>query len=154
MKRVLLLPALLACASTAPSSAPSTTKSAPNAAERCFSDAAVTPERKADEPETVTVKHILVKHKDADPGATRARGEACLRARAALDELRKGADFDELVTKYSDEAGAASRAGMVGKVQRSEVEPPFADAAFALDVSQVSNVVETKHGFHVILRTE
>ena len=114
-----------------------------------MADAALTPERKADEPESITVKHILVKHGEARP-----RGEACLRAMAALDELKKGADFDELVTKYSDEAGAASRAGLVGKIQRTEVEPAFADAAFALDVTQVSNVVETKHGFHVILRTE
>ncbi|HZO15758.1 MAG TPA: peptidylprolyl isomerase [Polyangiaceae bacterium] len=149
MRCVLLLPAVLACSSTTPSSAPPAAKSAPDAAERCLAEAAVTPERKADEPETVTVKHILVKH-----GDVRARGEACLRAQEVLAELKKGADFDELVTKYSDEAGAATRAGLVGKIQRSEVEPAFADAAFGLDVSQVSNVVETKHGFHVILRTE
>ena len=43
---------------------------------------------------------------------------------------------------------------MLGAVSRSEVAPPFADAAFELHVGDVSYVVESEFGFHVIMRTE
>ncbi|AKT39125.1 uncharacterized protein CMC5_032720 [Chondromyces crocatus] len=72
----------------------------------------------------------------------------------ARGKLQEGADFDALVSDYSDEAGAASRAGSLGSIERGDVLPPFADAAFELEANQVSDVVETKYGFHLILRTE
>jgi parvulin-like peptidyl-prolyl isomerase len=128
-----------------------------SAADKCLADAAVSSDKKPDEPTSVTVKHILVKHREserADPAITRTRGEACLRAAEALEKMKGGAEFDVLVGEYSDEAGAESRAGMLGEIKREDVDPAFADAAFALDVSQVSPVVESKFGFHIILRSE
>jgi NIMA-interacting peptidyl-prolyl cis-trans isomerase 1 len=59
-----------------------------------------------------------------------------------------------MVREYSEEPGAASREGSVGAVERGDLVPPFADAAFELDIQQLSDVVETEFGFHVILRTE
>jgi parvulin-like peptidyl-prolyl isomerase len=85
---------------------------------------------------------------------TRTRGAACLRAIEARDKIRGGADFVEVVKEYSEEPGAASRGGSVAGIERSMVVEPFADAAFELDISQMSDVVETAYGFHVILRTE
>lgn len=102
---------------------------------------------------TVTVKHILVKH-GAEGAQSRSRGEACLRVLEARDKLGDGADFDELVAEYSDESGAASRGGTLGSIRRDQVHPAFADAAFRLDLDQVSHVVESKSGFHLIMRTE
>jgi peptidyl-prolyl cis-trans isomerase NIMA-interacting 1 len=122
----------------------------------CLAEAAAAPAPVADEPSSVTVKHVLVKHRDADrapPELTRTRGEACLRAAEALEALKGGAEFDEVVARYSDEEGAASRGGMIGEIRREEVAPAFADAAFTLDVAQVSRVVETPFGFHLVLRT-
>jgi len=120
---------------------------------KCLTIAEAAREPKADEPVTVSVKHILVKH-----GTTgehqRSRGEACLRVLEARDKLGAGADFDELVAEYSDESGAASRGGSLGAIRRDDVHPGFADAAFRLDVDQVSHVVESKSGFHLIMRTE
>jgi len=110
------------------------------------------------EPPKVTVRHILVKYsgaKNADDSIKRTREEACLRALEARDKLAKeGADFDEMVKEYSDEAGAATRGGLVGTVERAELAKPFADAAFELSVNQMSDIVETEFGFHLIFRSE
>jgi parvulin-like peptidyl-prolyl isomerase len=77
-----------------------------------------------------------------------------MRAMEARDKLREGADFDEIVKEYSEEAGAVSRGGSIGTVERADVAKPFADAAFELSINQMSDVVETEFGFHLILRTE
>ena len=58
------------------------------------------------------------------------------------------------MTEYSDEPGAASREGLIGPIKRKDVVAPFADAAFELKANEVSHVVETESGFHVILRTQ
>ena len=72
----------------------------------------------------------------------------------ARDKLRGGADFGEIVKTYSDEPGASTVGGSIGQVTRSQLLPPFADAAFELERAQLSDIVETEYGFHVILRTE
>lgn len=126
-------------------------------AEKCLAVANVARDRKPDEPAKVGVRHVLVKHKGAKNAAetiTRTREEACLRALEARDKMVAGADWDAIVTDYSDEPGAAERRGLVGVVERSELAQPFADAAFELAVQQMSDVVETDRGFHLILRTE
>ena len=108
-------------------------------------------------PSRISVNHILVKHvaaKRAPESVTRTREEACLRALEALGKLKSGSDFDQLVADYSDEEGAATRSGSVGSIKPDDVLPAFAAAAFALELNQVSNVVETPSGFHIILRTE
>lgn len=123
----------------------------------CIELATAKREQRKDEPSRISVKHILVRYagsKSAGPEFTRNREEACLRAIEARDEIRAGADFVAMVEKYSDEPGAASRQGSVGGIERSMVVAPFADAAFELDLGQLSDVVETDFGFHVILRTE
>ena len=111
----------------------------------------------AKEPDRVGAKHVLVKYggaKGAPAAITRSREDACLRALEARDKLRGGADFGEIVAAYSDETGAATRGGSLGRVERKELVAPFADAAFELDIHQLSDVVESPFGFHVIMRTE
>jgi hypothetical protein len=127
------------------------------AVERCFATANAKRAKFTGEPEKVTVKHILVKYKDAKnagPEITRSRAAACLRAIEVRDKIRETGDFDAAVSEYSDEAGAASRNGSLGSVTRADLAKPFADAAFELSASQLSDVVETEFGFHVIFRTE
>ncbi|WP_437971390.1 peptidylprolyl isomerase [Sorangium sp. So ce260] len=162
---VLVLGAALAAAACGgPQAAPAATpgeaahaeaSAAPSAA-ACLAAASAKRQARADEPSRIGVKHVLVRYAGADraEGATRTREEACLRAMEARDKIRGGADFDEVVAQYSEEAGAASRGGSLGTVERADVLPPFADAAFELDLHQLSDVVETRYGFHVIFRTE
>ncbi len=105
----------------------------------------------------VTVSHILVKHAKAEGSSasiTRTREEACLRAEEALAKMVAGADFAELVAEYSDEEGAAAKKGLVGDIWKDDTKPDFASAAFVLRRNQVSPVVETTEGFHIIMRTK
>ena len=109
------------------------------------------------EPPKVTVKHILVKYagaKNADASITRTREEACMRALDVRSKLAGGMEFVDAVKEFSEEAGAASREGSIGSVERKDLAKPFADAAFELSVNQASDIVETEFGFHLILRTE
>lgn len=138
----------------APSSPPPTSAEAPS--NRCLAVAAAKRPKKPGEPAKVTVKHVLVKYAGAKKAAetvTRSRVEACERAEEARAKLEKGAAFAEVVAEFSEEPGAATREGSIGEIERSQVVPPFADAAFELGPNEVSHVVETDFGFHVILRT-
>ena len=128
-----------------------------DAAARCLAIADAKRERRPNEPAKVSAKHILVKYggaKKAPPTVTRTREEACLRAQEARAKLEHGMPFAEVVATYSEEPGATTREGSLGAIERSHVVPAFGDAAFELAAGEVSHVVETDFGFHVILRTE
>jgi hypothetical protein len=105
-----------------------------------------------DPPARVDGAHILVLHVGLDrpEGATQSRGGACLRALAALEALQGGAEWNDVVNQYSD-SGKVSH-GELGTIHADEVTPAFAGAAFSLDHNELSYVVETDRGFHVILR--
>lgn len=111
----------------------------------------------ASQPAQVGARHILVMHDESvskPAGLTRTRDAAKKRAQEALLKIRGGANFDEMVKQYTDEPGGAERAGDLGVFDRGTMVKPFADAAFALRVGEISEIVETKYGFHVIKRTE
>jgi NIMA-interacting peptidyl-prolyl cis-trans isomerase 1 len=131
--------------------------SAESAAERCLAVAGAKRERKPNEPSKISAKHVLVRYvgaKRAPETVTRTRAEACLRAQEALRKLKDGMSFADVVSRYSDESGAVTREGSIGAIERADVAPAFADAAFELQIREVSEVVETPFGFHVILRVE
>lgn len=120
----------------------------------CLKQAALPRETRKDAPEKITISHVLVRHADLkrSEDATRTRGQACLRAEEAREKLLAGAEWADVVKSHSD-AGEAT-GGSLGTVGKDELEPTFADAAFALGVGELSHVVETSRGFHVIVRTE
>lgn len=122
--------------------------------QKCLQDASAPREPAKGAPEAISVSHILVRHKDlARPeGAALTREQACLKALKALEELRSSGDWGEVVDTYSD--SGKSTQGDLGKIRREDVTPGFADAAFGLEVDELSYVVETDRGFHVILRTQ
>lgn len=120
-------------------------------AEACLEDAQALREPKESAPITIQVSHILVRHAELKrpEGATRTRAEACLRALDALRAIEAGKGWDEVVLEYSDAANDA-----LGRVRKEDLATDFANAAFALDVNEISYVVETSRGFHIILRKQ
>lgn len=117
----------------------------------CLQDARALRSPNPEAPSKIRLAHILIRHRELkDPrGATRSPDEACLRALQALHELQDGGDWDEVAKKYSD-----ARNDVLGRVGFDELTTEFANAAFALEGNQLSYVVETNRGFHIILRKE
>jgi peptidyl-prolyl cis-trans isomerase D len=105
--------------------------------------------------EKVKARHILVSFKGArnasGPGALRTKDEAKSRAEDTLKKVKAaGADFAKLASSLTDESAGKSRGGDLGFFVREDMVKEFADAAFALNPGQISGVVESPFGFHVI----
>ena len=104
------------------------------------------------EPEQVRLSHILA---GADENATpEQRGQAKkktveIRARAVAGE-----DFAALASENSDDSGSKANGGELPWVGRGDTVPPFEAAAFALALGEISEVVETRYGYHVIKMAE
>lgn len=108
-------------------------------------------------PDAVAAQHVLVAYKGAKGAArsiTRSKADAKKRAEEVVAKAKGGADFSALVAEYSDDPGSKERLGSVGKFTRDKMTKPFSDAAFALAVDEVSGVVESDFGFHVIKRNQ
>lgn len=120
--------------------------------------AALEPEAPTEgQPTEIAARHLLVSYQGAlraSPSVTRSKAEAQTRAAEALKRAKAGEDFALLVKEYSDEPGAAERAGSLGRFGRGMMVPAFEKAAFKLAPGEVSEVIETQFGFHVIQRTE
>jgi hypothetical protein len=116
-----------------------------------------TKEQNSEMPEEVQASHILISYKGADradANISRSKEDAKAEAERIRDLiLNKGEDFAKLAGEYSD-GPSKSKGGDLGKFKFEVMAKAFSEAAFALDVGSVSEVVETGFGFHVIKRTE
>ncbi len=97
-------------------------------------------------PEKFTLGHLFINPKKSSTVKDKARAFA----ESLLDSLRHGADFAQLATKYSDDPGSKAQGGDLGSVQRGVFYPEFESAAFALKENEISGVVESPVGFHII----
>jgi len=97
-------------------------------------------------PEKFTLGHIFINPKKDSSVKERAK----LFALSLLDSLRHGADFAKLATKYSDDPGSKKQGGDLGTVDRGVFYPEFEAAAFALKDDEISDIVESPVGFHII----
>ncbi len=98
-------------------------------------------------PEQFRARHILVRVAPGADADTRAQARAEIDG--LLEQLRAGADFAELARKHSDDVSAAA-GGDLGFFPRGRMVAPFEDAVMSLAPGELSGVVETRYGFHVI----
>lgn len=104
-------------------------------------------------PETVTVRHILIKTPtpDAD-GKVDQKGVDAARTKAEDIEkqLKSGANFADLAKKNSEDPGSAQNGGLLPPITRGRTVPEFEQAAFNTPVGQTTGVIRTSYGFHII----
>lgn len=103
-------------------------------------------------PEQVAVSHILIKPDPniADPNEAKAQARA--KIEELLKQLKNGADFADLA-KINSACPSAADGGDLGFFPRGQMTPPFEKAAFELKLGQLSDVVETEYGYHIIKAT-
>jgi peptidyl-prolyl cis-trans isomerase NIMA-interacting 1 len=111
----------------------------------------------APRPKTIAARHVLIQWmgcQSASPSVIRTRDQAHAVAVDVLRRLRAGEDFRRLVVEFSDEPNAEARGGSVGRFGHGAMVHEFEEAAFALKPNEISEIVESPFGFHVIQRTE
>lgn len=99
-------------------------------------------------PEQRHARHILVKLPKHADAAARARAQK--RIEAALKALRAGQPFERVARKYSEDAATAKKGGDLGWFGKGVMVKPFEQAVFSMKKGQISDIVETPFGFHVI----
>jgi peptidyl-prolyl cis-trans isomerase C len=106
-------------------------------------------------PEEVRASHILIKTDFTDPNADPNEVKAKARAKTEdlLKQLKDGADFAELAKAHSD-CPSAPQGGDLGFFPRGQTTPAFENAAFELEIGQISDIVETEYGYHIIKVTD
>ena len=98
-------------------------------------------------PEQVRARHILIK---VDPGADESKKSAAReKLKEAQKKLSKGEDFEALAKEYS-EGPSGANGGDLGYFSRGQMVKPFEESAFALLPGKVSDIVETRFGYHLI----
>ena len=104
--------------------------------------------------DAVEASHILISYKGAlRSEINRDRREARKLAEKILKELKSGRDFAELARKHSD-GPSGPKGGELGRFERGQMVPEFDQAVFGLETGAISEVVETKFGYHIIKRTK
>jgi len=104
--------------------------------------------------ERISARHILIMHSEshrAPATITRTKEQALELVRSVLAKARDGQDFAALAAEFSD-GPTSTRSGDLGSFGRGQMVPAFEEAAFALEPGQISDVVETVFGYHIIQR--
>ena len=148
--------ATTASTTASPASAPKATTTPPAAAPAGTGAAA--PEKvEAEPPKKIGARHVLVQWMGSDragKSVLRTREQAQVIAEEVLKRAKGGEDLGRLAVDYSDEPNAGPRGGSLGRFTRGQMVPAFEQVAFRLKVGQLSEIVETPFGFHIIQRTE
>lgn len=104
----------------------------------------------------VEASHILIKTIDDQnkPLPEAEQKKAKEKAEKVLKEVKAGGDFAELAKKYSQDPGSAANGGALGAFGKGMMVKEFEDAAFGMEPGQVSNLVKTDFGYHIIKVTD
>lgn len=97
--------------------------------------------------------HILIAASKNAPPAEKAKAKA--KAEDILNQIRKNPkQFEELASKYSQDPESAKKGGDLGSFGRGMMVKPFDDAVFSMKVNEISNIVESDFGYHIIKLTK
>ena len=100
----------------------------------------------------IQTAHILIR---AEQQAPQAEWDAAkVRIDSVYKALKNGADFSELAKKVSQDPGSARQGGLLPFVQRGQLVKEYEDIAYALQPGEMSGVVQTPYGYHIILMKE
>ena len=100
------------------------------------------------QPKQVKARHILFKVNEDD--SEEVKNTVKKKAEKVLEKARKGEDFASLAEEYS-EGPTKSKGGDLGYFKAGQMEKPFEEAAFALKKGEISDLVQTRFGYHIIL---
>jgi peptidyl-prolyl cis-trans isomerase D len=95
-------------------------------------------------PEQVRASHILLKTEGKDDAAVKAKAEEILK------QAKSGADFAELAKKNSEDEASAKNGGDLDYFGKGRMVPEFDAAVFAMEPGQISDLVKTQYGYHII----
>lgn len=95
----------------------------------------------------VKARHILASYRN---DATVDTAAALEKIKDIQEKLKNGEPFDELAKQYSDDEGSAVRGGDLGAFQRRMMVKPFDEVVFSLNVGEISGIVQTQFGYHII----
>ena len=102
---------------------------------------------------TKKISHILVQYGDQD--TTKKTKEAALeKINMVAQKIKDGETFENMANKYSEDENSNTLGGDIGYISKGQLVKEFEDVAFTLEVGQVSAVVETSYGFHLIKVTD
>ncbi|MHA1575157.1 MAG: SurA N-terminal domain-containing protein [Alphaproteobacteria bacterium] len=98
-------------------------------------------------PKQVRARHILLKFKKR---SSEEEEELKKKAITLLEQLNKGADFEKLAKKHSEDTASADKGGDLGFFKQGDMVKPFEKIAFNLKIGETSDLVKTEYGFHII----
>jgi foldase protein PrsA len=104
-------------------------------------------------PVKLKASHILAVFpwvKDNSEETEEGREEALEKIEMVEEKLKDGEAFEDLARQYSDDSNSAANGGDLGYISEGQMVEEFDKALFALDVGEVSEIVETQYGFHII----
>ncbi|MCA1560716.1 MAG: peptidyl-prolyl cis-trans isomerase [Acidobacteria bacterium] len=99
-------------------------------------------------PEQVRASHILLKTEGKDEAVVKKQAEDL------LAKVKVGADFAALATKFSEDEASSKKGGDLDFFGKGQMVPEFENAAFAMEPGQISDLVKTQFGFHIIKTVE
>ena len=104
-------------------------------------------------PAKVKASHILAIFpwvEDNSEETEEGREEALEKIKMVEDKLKNGVVFEDLARQYSDDRTSGENGGDLGYISKGQMIEEFEEALFSLDVEEVSEIVETEYGFHII----
>ena len=104
--------------------------------------------------ESIKASHILIQNKTDSLGNVIDTVETYNKANDILQRIKNGEDFGTLAKEFSEDPGSAPNGGDLGYFDRRRMVQPFDSAAFSLQIGEVSDLIKTRFGYHIIKLTD